>query len=108
MSNFLDKIIGDKKEWKAMEKRAKALPTEYTLVYNKIKNYIWNAGGIGGIDIFKGILDLFEEGAANNQRVLDVTGNDVAAFCDELLKGQKTYTEGWRKKLNEDVAKKVR
>jgi len=107
MKNFLDTIIGEKKEWRAMETRAKALPKEYTIVYNEVKQYIWKAGGVDGIDIFKGLLDLFEEGAANGAKVLDITGENVAAFCDELLKGSKTYTEDWRKKLNKKIAKKL-
>jgi len=37
MGNFLKKIIGDKKEWRAMEARAKALPKDYQVVYDEIK-----------------------------------------------------------------------
>jgi DNA-binding ferritin-like protein (Dps family) len=36
------------------------------------------------------LLDLFETGAADGKRVLDITGEDVAAFCDELLRHAKT------------------
>jgi DNA-binding ferritin-like protein (Dps family) len=37
---------------------------------------------------------------------LDVTGKDVAAFCDELLRAARTYTEDWREKLNREIAAK--
>jgi DNA-binding ferritin-like protein (Dps family) len=107
MSDFIKKIVGDKKEWKAMEARAKALPRDYRVVYDEIKQYIWKSSGLGSIEVFKGILDLFEEGAANNKGVLTITGDNVAAFCDELLQGEKTYTEKWREKLNRDIAKKL-
>ncbi len=33
MSNVLTKILIDKKEWKAMEARANAVPRDYRLVY---------------------------------------------------------------------------
>ncbi len=33
MSNLLTNILGDKKEWKAMEARANALPRGYRIVY---------------------------------------------------------------------------
>ncbi len=107
MGNFLKKIIGDKKEWRMMEVRAKALPRDYRFVYNEIKKYIWMSSGLEAIDIFKGLLDLFEESSANGKRVLEITGDDVAVFCDELLRGEKTYTEKWREELNHEVMKKL-
>ena len=39
--------------------------------------------------------------------MLEITGNDVAAFCDELVKGEKTYFDNLRKKLNSNIAKKI-
>lgn len=107
MNEFLKKIIGDKKEWRAMEARAKALPKDYQVIYDEIKQYIWKSSGLGAIDIFKGILELFEEGAANGRGALEITGSDVAAFCDELVEGQRTYADKWRKELNRDIAKKL-
>jgi DNA-binding ferritin-like protein (Dps family) len=113
MSNIIKKIIGDKKEWRQMEARAKALPEEYEFVYHKIQNYMWNyaAGHSAGMDmipIFKDLLGLFEEGAANGKHVLEITGEDVAAFCDELLRSASTYTENWREALNRDILKELR
>jgi len=112
MSKILDVIIGsieDKKEWNAMEKRAKALPSDYRIVYNEIKQYFWSGAGPlnSSVDLFKGLLELFEEGVANGKLVLEITGNDVAAFSDELVRGEKTYAENLRKKLNRDIVKKL-
>lgn len=106
MTNFLDKIIGNKRDWRAMEARSHALPEDYQKAYEAIKQYIWKSGGIDGIDIFKGLLDLFEEGAAQGRSVLEVTGDDVAAFCDELMRDKKTYTDKWRNELNDSVHQK--
>ncbi|QQS20013.1 DUF1048 domain-containing protein [Candidatus Saccharibacteria bacterium] len=109
MVNILEKLIGDKKEWRAMEARAKALPEDYTFVYHKIQHYMWNHAAGSGMDmiaIFKDLLELFEEGNANNKHVLEITGNDVATFSDELLRNARTYTEDWHKKLNTDIAKR--
>ena len=110
MKDFLNLILGDiaaKKEWRAMEKRAKALPHDYRVAYAEIKRYIWNSTGISTMNPFKVLIDLFEESAANGRDVLEITGNDVAAFCDELVRGEKTYFEGWREKLNRNIAKKI-
>ena len=107
MNDFLKKITGDKKEWKAMEARAKKLPEDYQVVYNEIKHYLWKSSAFTSVDIFKGILDLFEEGAANGRSALDITGKDVATFCDELAPRAKTYADKWREQLNHDIAKKL-
>lgn len=93
-----------------MEARAKALPKDYQIVYSEIQNYMWQFSAGSGMDtipIFEGVLELFESGAANGKKVLDVTGHDVASFCDELLRNVKTYTENWRKELNSNIAKKL-
>jgi len=112
MLDIFKKIIGDigeKKEWNAMETRAKTLPHDYLVVYNEIKRYLWSGAGPldSSINIFKSLLELFEEGAANGKRVLEITGNNVAAFCDELLRGEKTYAESLREKLNRDIREKL-
>ncbi len=110
MSKILDTIIGsidDKKEWRVMVKRSKALPLNYRIAYKEIMHYIWTSTGITTIEPVKVLLDLFEESAASGKDVLEITGSDVAAFCDELVKGEKTYFDGLRGKLNRNVAGKV-
>jgi DNA-binding ferritin-like protein (Dps family) len=111
MTNFLTKIIGDKREWNNMQSRAKALPRDYQIVYNEIMQYMFMRSGGDGMDIIailKDLLGLFESGAADGKRALEITGEDIAAFCDELLRNAKTFTENWREKLNRDVIKKLR
>ncbi|MED4207465.1 DUF1048 domain-containing protein [Neobacillus mesonae] len=110
--SIFEKIFGsldDKREWKAMEARAKALPREYHSAYNAIKTYLWTAGGPTDWEdcsrIFGGILDLFEEGAAEGKKVTDLTGKDVAAFCDELVKDSKTWKDKYRTKLNDTIGR---
>ena len=44
---------------------------------------------------------------AEEKSVLEVTGEDVAGFVDELLKNTKTYTEDWRNKLNQKIKNKI-
>ena len=112
MSDFLNKIIGDlegKKEWKALEARAKQLPEEYRTVYDEIKHYVWH-GGTGLMDpsnLFKQLVELFEAGVAAGKHVTEVTGDDVASFVDELVHDEKTYADGLREKMNSTIAKKL-
>jgi DNA-binding ferritin-like protein (Dps family) len=110
--SFFEKMIGsldDKREWKAMEARAKALPSEYRNAFNAIQKYMWTSGGPtywkDSSRIFGGLLDLFEEGAAEGKKVTDLTGEDVAAFCDDLVKDVKTWRDKYRTKLNDTIGR---
>ncbi|MGL6198072.1 MAG: DUF1048 domain-containing protein [Lachnospiraceae bacterium] len=110
MFDIFEKLIGDKKEYRQMMARVKALPDDYQYVYDKIQKYMWNYAAGSGYDMLKvqyDLIDLFEAGTAEGKHILEVTGKDVAAFCDELLKNAKTYTEGWQKKLNSDIMEKL-
>ena len=80
-------------------------------MYGEIKKYLWRFTAGDGMDIvaiLKDLLDLFETGAADGKHALDVTGQDVAAFCEELLRSANTYTEKWHDALNRDVMNKLR
>ncbi|MFA6099204.1 MAG: DUF1048 domain-containing protein [Patescibacteria group bacterium] len=110
MYNFLKKIIGDKKKWRKMEARSQALPKDYQIVYSEIKSYTWKFSAVNAMDniaILEGLLGLFEEGAADGKRALEITGKDVAAFCDGLLRNAKSYKDNWREELNHNVMKKL-
>ncbi|MDD4200702.1 MAG: DUF1048 domain-containing protein [Eubacteriales bacterium] len=89
-------IINDKKQWQAHMDRVNVLPQDYQTVYREIKKYVFNAGPVDsaeGMRLLFGIVDLFEEGSALGKGVLEVTGNDVAAFCDDLMKDSKTFAD---------------
>ncbi|WP_336774322.1 DUF1048 domain-containing protein [Paenibacillus sp. MMO-58] len=89
-------IIEGKKEWRAHVARVKALPRDYQIVYKEIQKYFFKVGPVELTDwmgVLSGIIDLFEEGAALGKGVLEVTGSDVAAFCDDLIKNLKTYAD---------------
>ena len=110
MLEIFKKMIGDKKEYKMMMARVEAMPEDYQFVFKKIQQYMWNFAAGDGYDMLKihyELIDLFETGVAEGRRVLEITGEDVAAFCDELLRSTKTYTENWREKLNRDIREKL-
>ena len=110
MSSLWTKVIGDKKEWRSMEARADALPRDYRIVYREMKQYMWRFTSGDGMDIvavLRNVLGLFETGAAQGKHVLDVTGPDVAAFCDERLRSNPSFADRWRTSLNRDVAQQL-
>ena len=99
-------IIEGKKEWRAHMARVKALPKDYQIVYKEIQKYLFKVGPVEltvGIGLLSGIIDIFEEGAALGKGVLEVTGCDVAAFCDDLIKDSKTYADNYQEAVNQEV-----
>lgn len=71
---------------------------------------MWMFAAGSGFDMLKiqyELIELFESGVAEGKKVLEITGEDVAGFCDELMRNATTYTENWRENLNRDILKKV-
>lgn len=113
MSNIMTKLIGDKKDWRRMEARANALPRDYRVVYGEMKSYLWRFTAGAGSDIvalLRDVLEEFETGAAEGKGALEVTGEDVAAYCDARLGEShpyERYLQKWRDSLNQDVKKQL-
>lgn len=104
-------IIEGKKEWRAHMARVKALPQDYQIVYKEIQKYLFKVGPVElteGTDLLSGIVDLFEEGAVLGKDVLEVTGRDVAAFCDDLIKDSKTYADIYQASVALEVNKAMK
>lgn len=113
MSNIMTKLIGDKKDWRRMEARANALPRDYRVVYGEMKSYLWRFTAGDGMDIvalLKDVLEEFEAGDAEGKGALEITGEDVAAYCDARLGESNPYErhlKKWRDSLNQDVKKQL-
>lgn len=106
MTNIIKKICEDKKEYRKQIEKVKALPEDYQFVFEKIQSYMWSFVGGDGLDMLKTqyeLIELFEAGAADGKHILDITGEDVAGFCDELMHGNKLWIDRQRKKLNRDM-----
>ena len=106
----IKKMIRSKREYKQQMARVKALPEDYQYVFKKIQGHMWMFAAGAGYDMMKihsDLIELFEDGAAEGKSVLEITGEDVAAFCEELLRGANTYTENWREALNRDIQRKL-
>jgi len=114
-----DALEGKKKwqeKWRAHMARVKALPQDYQIVYKEIQNYLFKVGPVEltdgtdflSGDLLSGIIDLFEEGAALGKGVLEVTGRDVAAFCDDLIKDSKTFADILQESIAQEVNKDMK
>ena len=95
-------IIEGKKQWRAHMARVKALPPDYQIVYKEIQKYLFKVGPVDLPDsgLLPGIVDFFEEGAADGKPVLELIGTDVAAFSDNLIKDSRTYADIYQESLS--------
>lgn len=103
-------IIESKRKWKDHVARVKMLPKDYQIVYKEIQKYLFKICPIeltNGIGLLSGIIDLFEDGVAMGKEVLEVTGNDVAAFCDDLIKDSIAYVDNYQNSINKIVNKAI-
>lgn len=112
--NFWEKITGNDmtKEMKNFESRAKKLPVDYQVAWEKSNANIWIHSDFTGrnlMPILDGVLGLLEESAAEGQEVQEVLGDDIKGFCSALAgeEGAKSFRDKWRKQLNNNIAKKL-
>ncbi|MEN6564235.1 MAG: DUF1048 domain-containing protein [Christensenella sp.] len=104
-------MMEQKKKWHTHTKRVKSLPRDYQTVYGEMQKYLFKLGPVDfeqSMSLFSGIVDLLEEGATAGKDVLDVTGKDVAAFCDELVSGLPTYADEAMESADRAVAKAMK
>ncbi|MEG0360438.1 MAG: DUF1048 domain-containing protein [Longicatena sp.] len=116
MSDFFNdyfnfkRMFEEKREYKQQMARVDAMPEDYKFVFKKIQSHMWMFGAGAGYDMMEvhnDLVELFESGIANNKSVLEITGDDVAAFTEGLLSNCKTYTENWNDKLNREIHEKI-
>lgn len=106
-NQFLNLIIGDldeKKEYKHFMKRVNALPNDYRIAYRKIQHHAYIVG-IPGADmtVLMDLVELFESSAADGKLVLDIIGNDIGKFYDDLMRASAVDTGTLREKLNREI-----
>ncbi|MFJ1749189.1 DUF1048 domain-containing protein [Streptomyces sp. NPDC088116] len=94
-------IIRGKKQWRTHMARVQALPTDYQIVYKEIQRYLFKVGPVDLPDgnPLSGMVDFFEEGAASGKGVLALIGDDVAAFCDGLIKDSRTHADIYQESI---------
>ncbi|GAA1721755.1 DUF1048 domain-containing protein [Nonomuraea bangladeshensis] len=100
-------IIEGKKQWRAHVARVKALPPDYQVVYKEMQRYYFKVGPVDlvGGSLLSGIVDFFEEGVADGKGVLELIGDDVAAFADDLIKDSRTYADIYQESISGKAGK---
>ncbi|WP_063131729.1 DUF1048 domain-containing protein [Nocardia fusca] len=98
-------IVEGKKQWRAHRARVEALPPDYRIVYEESQKYLFKVGPVDLADgnLLSGLVEFFEEGAAAGKGVIELIGNDVAAFCDDLIKDSPTYADIYQESVGKDI-----
>lgn len=115
--SMIKALVGDldeKRAYRHAMRRANALPKEYRYAFRRMRSYIFTvgasvSGAAGNVDLalFDDLLDLLETGAAEHKSVPELTGGDVAAFCDELLRAYAPNTAAQKNRLNETIREQL-
>ncbi len=112
--NIWEKVTGSDmtKELKSFESRAKKLPEDYQVAWEKINTNLWTHSDFTGrnlMPILDGVLGLLEETAADGQSVQEVLGDDIKGFSSALVgeEGAKSYRDKWREQLNNNITRKL-
>ena len=108
MYHIIRRIKEAKKIYKEHLAVVESLPEDYQFVFRKMNEYIWSFAGGTGMDTLQTeyeLAKLFAETSENGLSVLEVTGRDVAGFCDALIRDNKSWMDSSRKRLNAYISK---
>jgi DNA-binding ferritin-like protein (Dps family) len=110
ISDFTQKMIGDKKRWREYKARTKALPENYRSAVEGFQRYLMYFGAVDGdnaASILEDLIDLFERAAADGTPIRDVVGDDPVEFADALVANYEKggYVARERNRLNRAIAR---
>ncbi|MDR1393752.1 MAG: DUF1048 domain-containing protein [Bifidobacteriaceae bacterium] len=103
---WIGRFVRQRRQWRDHVRRVKALPTDYRFVLEQIERFMWSFATDAQMgEVLEDILALFEDGAASGREVLEVTGEDVAAFCQAVLSEIRSST--WTGRKAEDLNRAI-
>ena len=108
MSKLHDQVLGDNKEWNAMEARADTLPSDYRIVYGEMKSYLGRFAAGDGMKHRR-----HPQGRARALRDQRCPGQErpgrhwggCRRVLRQPLRSTTSYLVKWRASLDRDVAK---
>lgn len=98
----------EKKQWKNLQQRVKAMPSDYQFVFKEMQKYMFKTVVVDSqqsIELFTEIIELFEEGIINNKDVLSITSRDVAGFCDSITSEYDNYAQQIQDEVEASIKK---
>ena len=93
-SDFISKVIGDKKRWRAYKARTRRLPENYRMAVEAIERCLMHfvpTDGDSAASMFEDLADLFEQAAADGTPIREIVGEDPVEFVEAFA---RNYSEG--------------
>jgi len=94
IAKVTEKMIGDKRRWRAYKARVKQLPENYRAAVDAIQRYLMYFGPLdadSAVSLFDDVADLFEQAAADGTPIREIVGDDPVEFVEELV---RNYDKG--------------
>lgn len=94
IKDLTDKLVGDKRRWRAYRTRVGKLPANYRMAVEAIERYLMHFGSLvadNAASLFEDVADLFEQAAADNTPIHDIVGDDPVEFVESLI---RNYDKG--------------
>jgi len=94
IAKVTEKMIGDKRRWRAYKARVKLLPENYRAAVEAIERYLMYFGVLeadSAAPLFEDVADLFEQAAADGTPIREIVGDDPVEFVEELV---RNYDKG--------------
>lgn len=89
ITQMAEKLMGDKRRWRAYKARVKELPEPYRAAVEAIERYLMYFGVLeadSAASLFEDVADLFEQAAADGTPIREIVGDDPVEFVEELIR----------------------
>lgn len=103
--------LEQKKQFKQAKARMEALPTPYNEAAEAVNRYVLYTSGVTDGDVmvqmFVGIVDLFEQASIDGTPVSTIVGDDPAVFADDYARAYsgKNWMDKERRRLSDTIDK---
>jgi DNA-binding ferritin-like protein (Dps family) len=111
---IINKVIGEKKQWKVYKSRKKQLPANYQKAVDALERHILTFCPESGDALMRALndlIDLFEQSAEEMKSIREIVGEDPADFAETFTSNytKDTWRDREARKLNEalDAASKI-
>jgi DNA-binding ferritin-like protein (Dps family) len=111
---IINKVIGEKKQWKEYKSRKKQLPANFRAAVDALEVHILTFCPATGDELMRALndlIDLFEQGAEDNKTILEIVGENPADFAETFTNNyiKDSWCDREAQKLNEalDAASKM-